>query len=370
MYKKPQIKAVHGVLVLESVIRIGSGLDYAIEIDNPNQKYTKFIHSLSGIDTVEEIIKNNPSLNSDEILEALETLDSYGYLEDAEDDRNNLFSDDELNKYKVNLNFFSTLKSSNKYEIQNKLKNSRILILGLGGIGSNICISLCELGIGNITAVDFDTVDSSNLNRQLLYDEVHIGRLKTEAAAERVHQFNSSVNFKAISQEISSFEDVKRIVKKEKYDAVVNVADYPTGYIDSWVNRVCVEYKIPLFAASVSKKWGRVYSVIPHETACYQCQCLEEERKNPNYLKELEAIKKTSGAETSRYRTPNGALGPACLFQGYFVGYEILRLILFGSKALTTNNKRFNIDFMSFSQNFDELIKFDDCPVCGGKNNG
>lgn len=365
-YIKPQIKNVHGVLFLEHKIRIGDGLGYAVEIDNPDGKYSSFIKMLNGKYTYEQILDKS-LLSREEVDEGLQALNDYGYLEESEDQTNDLLSDSAKSKYKVNLNFLSTLNEDSKYSSQKKLMNSHVLILGLGGIGSNVCMALCELGIGKITAVDFDRVDPSNLNRQLLYDENDIGRLKTAVAREKIEKFNSMVDLQTIDKQIFSYEDIENILSQDSYDAVVNMADYPTGYIDSWVNRACVKFNIPLFAAVVNKKWGRVYSVIPHKTACYNCQCLEEASTNSDYLDELAAIKNTKGQDTELYRNPNGALGPACLFQGYFISYELLRLILFGEESLITYNKRFNINFMDFEQEFDELKKYSTCEVCGGK---
>lgn len=370
--KKPKLKEIHGVLFLENRIRIGSGFGYASEIENPSDKYTELFKNLTGEYDVDTLVKKTVSsrLSEEEIVEAIETLFNSGYLEEADYDVSEQLTEKELERYKVNLNFFNTLSNPNmsKYDYQIKLKNSHVIIFGLGGIGSNICMALTELGVGKITAFDFDVVELSNLNRQLLYSTNSVGKLKVEEATRRVNDFNPEIEFNAIHKKISSAEEVEQLLNEYSGDVVVNVADFPTGYIDFWINKACVNKKIPLFTALVAKKDGRSYSVIPGETACYNCQYLEEIENNPKYIEELAATRVETNDDLGLYRTPNGALGPTCLFHGYFVSYEILRYLLFGSKKILTYNKRFKIDFMTFETKFEDLKIMDSCEVCSNKS--
>ncbi|PLV67386.1 thiamine biosynthesis protein ThiF [Streptococcus pneumoniae] len=365
----PKIKDIHIVLFLNDKIKLGIGKDYGIEIENLDEKYTQLIKLLDGQYTINEICSFVDSLSPNELEESISLLDTLGYLEDNFVTTTELTSE-ELDRYSVNLNFFNTLDtlSLTKYDYQLKLKKTRILLLGIGGIGSNICLALAELGIGHITAVDFDTVEASNLNRQILYSTSDIGKRKVEAAKESLRKFNPLIEFEVLDKEIGSKEDVDELIKTSKCDIVVNVADYPTGYIDFWVNEACVQYNKLCLSAVVGKKNGKVYSIIPYKAACYYCQFLEDLEKIPEYAEELETVRTmTNSLELEMFRTPNGALGPACLFQGYFISFEILRYIFWGYEALLTFNKRFSIDFITFEQHFDELTKYPTCSICGGK---
>lgn len=367
--EKPKLKDIHGVLFLKDKIRVGSGLDYAIEIDNPEDKYTELIKNLKKDYDLATIVAKSKSekLSSKEITEAIFTLTEAGYIEDSNIVPPDSLSEEELERYKVNLNFFNTLatETTSKFDFQNKLKESHILIFGMGGIGSNICLALLELGIGTITAVDFDIVELSNLNRQILYSTSSIGNLKISEAKKRAEEFNPNVKFNAIHQQISSTDDVSDIIKESNCDMVVNVADYPTGFIDFWVNEACMSQGKPLIAALVQKKYGRVYSVVPNETTCYNCQYLNELIEIPSYKEELESTRLQSDPNgLDLFRTPNGALGPTCLFQGYFVSYEILRYILFGKEEMLTFNKRFSINFLTFESEFEKLEKNNECKCC------
>lgn len=361
--KQPKVKDVHGVLYLKDRIRIGTVQDLAFEIMDPDNKYASFIRLLDGENTVESILEQMSGMFTEqEILDGLQLLCEEGVIEDAAIFPPDELSEDELMRYKVNLNFFSTLTrgKESKYDYQLKLKQTHVLILGMGGIGSNICMALAELGVGKMTAVDFDKVELSNLNRQVLYSTKAVGRLKTEVATERIREFNPEIEFRTIDKRISSLENVKEIIAEENYDLVINVADRPTGLIDFWVNEVCCEQGIPFFAAVVAKHYGRIYSVFPGETACYHCMFTEEAERSVNIIDEVEAIRE------SGFWTPNGALGPTCMFHAYFLSYEVLRYLLQLGPVLTIN-KIYEINFLTFESEFHRFNKREDCPVCSEK---
>lgn len=99
-------------------------------------------------------------------------------------------------------------------EIYEKLKNARVCIAGLGGLGSNIAIMLARSGIGTLKLVDFDTVDITNLNRQA-YRIAHIGRLKTEALKEMIEEINPYIKVETITTKVTE-ENVTELFKGEK----------------------------------------------------------------------------------------------------------------------------------------------------------
>ena len=82
----------------------------------------------------------------------------------------------------------------------NKLKNSNVLVLGLGGVGGYVTESLVRSGLGNITIVDFDKIDITNLNRQIIATQNNIGKLKTEEFTKRILAINPTINIKCINQ--------------------------------------------------------------------------------------------------------------------------------------------------------------------------
>lgn len=103
-------------------------------------------------------------------------------------------------RWSRNFDFFNALApfGANKYEYQNKIFNAKICLLGCGGLGSHILYELSAIGIQNITIVDFDKIELSNLNRQILYKEVDIGKTKVNTAKERILEFSPKMTVNAI----------------------------------------------------------------------------------------------------------------------------------------------------------------------------
>ncbi|MBZ6003843.1 ThiF family adenylyltransferase [Leuconostoc gelidum subsp. aenigmaticum] len=374
MYNQPKLKNVHGLLFLKDKIRIGSGLDYASEIPNPENKYTLLMKNLRIGLPLHDLILKTPNLTPNEIKEAIDNLFIEGYIEGMHTDVPSWIKDNhQMERYETNLNFFDTLpvttEFTNNYDYQTKIHNSQALIIGMGGIGTNVILSLLELGIGKITAVDFDRIELKNLNRQVLYSSDDIGKLKSSQAQIFAKNFNPNVEFIGHNQEINSASDIEMLIEESQPDFIVNVADYPTGFIDFWVNDAAIKYNVPIFAAVVNKKHGKVYSVIPGKTACYNCQYLQDIEDVPDYEEELNVIQTQEGnTNLNYYRSPNGALGPSCLFQGYYLANEIMRYIFQGASSLLTFNKRFNINFLTNEQYYTELKKYDQCKKCGEFN--
>jgi adenylyltransferase/sulfurtransferase len=151
-------------------------------------------------------------------------------------------------------------------EGQGKLKRSRVVIAGAGGLGSPIAIYLTAAGIGMIRIIDHDQVALSNLNRQILYWEKDIGRKKVDSAKKKLRNLNSAVKIETIGETITE-DNVSQLV--EGCDVIVDAMDnLPTRYI---LNRCAIEKKIPFFHGAVNGFEGRAMTIIPGETACLRC---------------------------------------------------------------------------------------------------
>jgi len=151
-------------------------------------------------------------------------------------------------------------------EGQGKLKRSRVVIAGAGGLGSPIALYLTAAGIGMIRVVDHDRVALSNLNRQVLHWEEDVGRKKVDSARAKLRNLNSMVEIQAIAETITE-QNVSELV--DGCDAIVDAMDnLPTRYV---LNRCAIEKKIPFFHGAVNGFEGRAMTVLPGETACLRC---------------------------------------------------------------------------------------------------
>lgn len=149
---------------------------------------------------------------------------------------------------------------------QERLKQARVLVAGVGGLGSAVALYLVAAGIGAIRLVDHDRVELSNLNRQVLHGEADIGQEKVSSAAAKLRQLNSRVEIGAVSEAISE-DNIGRLVSG--CDLVVDALDnMPARYI---LNRAALRGNIPFFHGAVYGLEGRVTTIVPGETACLRC---------------------------------------------------------------------------------------------------
>ena len=149
---------------------------------------------------------------------------------------------------------------------QEKLKRSRVVIAGTGGLGSPIAIYLVAAGIGMIRIIDHDQVVLSNLNRQILHWEEDVGEKKVVSARTKLRGLNSAVEIEGITETITE-KNVSRLVNG--FDVIVDAMDnLPTRYI---LNQCAIEKNIPFFHGAVNGFGGRVMTIIPGETACLRC---------------------------------------------------------------------------------------------------
>jgi len=151
-------------------------------------------------------------------------------------------------------------------EGQGKLKRSRVVIAGAGGLGSPVAIYLTAVGIGMIRVIDRDQVVLSNLNRQILHWEEDIGRKKVDSAKAKLRNLNSGVEIEAIAETITE-GNVSQLVAG--CDVIVDAMDnLPTRHI---LNRCAIEKNVPFVHGAVNGFGGRVMTIIPGQTACLRC---------------------------------------------------------------------------------------------------
>lgn len=151
-------------------------------------------------------------------------------------------------------------------EGQQKLKDSQIVVAGIGGLGSPASMYLAAAGIGKITIVDHDQVELSNLNRQILHWEKNIGENKISSAKKKLSQFNPQIDINPVFEKITE-NNVQNIIKGA--NAVIDGMDnFITRFI---LNAGCVKEKIPFIHGAIHGLFGEVTTIIPGKTPCYAC---------------------------------------------------------------------------------------------------
>ncbi|HEY7735808.1 MAG TPA: molybdopterin-synthase adenylyltransferase MoeB [Candidatus Limnocylindrales bacterium] len=151
-------------------------------------------------------------------------------------------------------------------EGQQKLLDSKVLLIGAGGLGSPAALYLAAAGVGTIGIVDFDVVDSSNLQRQILHTTDRVGEKKTDSARITINALNPDVRVVA-HEEMLGDDNVARLI--EGYDVILDGTDtFETRYT---LNDAAVVAGIPVVHASVFRFEGQLTTFVPYEGPCYRC---------------------------------------------------------------------------------------------------
>ncbi|MEQ9810085.1 ThiF family adenylyltransferase [Streptococcus jiangjianxini] len=295
-----------------------------------------------------------PEVTHDDIVFALELLDKEGFIEEYQDV--NLVEE----RYMSNVNYFRRYLGSydESLTVQRKLNESSILLLGLGGGGSNILSLLAGIGPKKLTIVDYDKVESSNLGRQLLYKEDDIGKLKTETALREFQKMNSSVSINAITKKITSVSDVVELL--DGIDLVICAIDEPPFVAQRIVNKAIVKVGVPCVFGGSQVSRGRVYSVIPKKTGCFDCLNIHYTKTSPNFIDQF------IGFQKIKFDPPTIAYAPAILQLCSAIVDESVRLLTKYTEPMSLSTQ--------FEINYETGASFchkpwpryeDECPTCG-----
>ncbi|MDP9211408.1 MAG: ThiF family adenylyltransferase [Thermoproteota archaeon] len=223
-----------------------------------------------------------------------------------------------------------------------KLRKAKVCVVGVGGIGNPVVTQLTAMGIGKLKIVDRDIIEISNLHRQHLYTENDLGKVKVEAAKERLEKINSSVEIEALPNSVTKYTAESII---SGYDIVVDALDS----IDARyaLNDACIKLNIPLIYAGALGMLGSVCTIIPNKTACLRCI--------------FPAL-----AEDDMPTCSTEGVHPSIL---YLVGgiqvSEVVKIIL-GEKP-TLENKLMYVDLNDLSLEKITVFRQEECPSCGTK---
>ncbi|MGH9909054.1 MAG: HesA/MoeB/ThiF family protein, partial [Nitrososphaerales archaeon] len=152
------------------------------------------------------------------------------------------------------------------YEGQLKLRNAKVCVVGVGGLGNPIATRLVAMGIGKIRIVDRDVIELSNLHRQTMFDESDIGQVKVEAAAKKLKKMNPDVEIEALPVSVNDYTAFDLV---EGCDVVIDALDSVNARYS--LNKACIAKNIPFVTGAAVGVSGQAFTILPKESACYHC---------------------------------------------------------------------------------------------------
>ncbi|MEM7401543.1 MAG: molybdopterin-synthase adenylyltransferase MoeB [Pseudomonadota bacterium] len=223
---------------------------------------------------------------------------------------------------------------------QQKLRESKVLLFGAGGLGSPVAMYLAASGLGRITIVDPDNVDLSNLQRQIVHQTEDIGKLKITSAKQTLHNINPQTSVRTISEVLKAGRLQEEI---QNADIVVDATDnFESRFA---INAGCVEAEKPLVTGAAIRFEGQVAVFsMQNDSACYQCLF-------PNQADALQE----SCAET-------GILGSVTGLIGCIQATEVIKVLLNIGQSLS--NKLLLIDALNMEWHDVKINKDPECAAC------
>jgi adenylyltransferase/sulfurtransferase len=224
-------------------------------------------------------------------------------------------------------------------EGQERLRQSHALIIGLGGLGSPASMFLAAAGVGCLTLVDFDTVDLSNLQRQIVHTTERIGMPKVESARRSLQALNPDVEIRCIARQLEHGELTEQVLKA---DVVIDCSDnFATRFA---VNRACFAVGVPLVAGAAIRWEGQVSVFSGTEGPCYQCLYPEQGQ-----------LEETCSA--------NGILAPVVGMIGSLQATEAIKLLT--NAGVPLHGRLLLLDALTMEWRNLKLRADPACPICG-----
>ncbi len=237
---------------------------------------------------------------------------------------------------------------------QEVLSNSTVCIWGIGALGTFVAAELAMMGVGRLIIIDLDTIEVSNLNRQLLFQPEDVGKYKASVAAKKLKQINPDIEVKAYA---TSLEGIPMRQYRE-VDVFVSALDS----FDSrrWANSLAIQLNKPLISGGMYGLMGQVQVIIPYKTACFECQPLVPSSKLSQVCTPPGEHRQEK-AKLQRFEAPIPGVATMSGLVGSLMAQEVAKLLL----HLGTSISYLFIDGLHNGFTELTLARNPNCPLCG-----
>jgi adenylyltransferase/sulfurtransferase len=226
------------------------------------------------------------------------------------------------------------------YQGQLKLKQAKVCVVGVGGLGNPIVTRLAAMGVGKIRIVDRDVIELSNLHRQTMFNEDDVGQVKVETAAKKLRKLNADIVIEELPISINDYTALEVV---DGCDVVVDALDSVNARYS--LNKACIEKKIPFVTGAAVGVTGQSFTIIPNQSACYHClfPALDEDSM------------------------------PTCSIEGVHPsilsiigGIEVSETVkVITGKEPSLKDKVLHVDLENLVFNFTKVSRVQECSVCG-----
>lgn len=314
----------------------------------------RFISEMDGTFTLNEFINNNNLKDMDSELNNF-----VGFLHKRGILSNTIEADlKDYKRFRRVIHFIEdySISPENLNEMWGNIRKSKVVIIGLGAVGTWVAVNLVQSGVQNLTLIDNDVIDITNLHRQFGYSETDVGRDKSVVLKERLLKLNSEVNIEIVPEFLN--EELLYRTELKDIDLIINCADMPNVDTTSlWVGKYCMDNNIPhIVGGGYNMHLSLIgQTIIPNESACVKCFEIQ--------LKELNRIDPKSVKKLVVKNRKIGSFGPMCAIIASFIGMEALKVLTKQIKPANINRRgEFNVYDMDIK--YKDFKRVENCPWC------
>lgn len=318
-------------------------------VESPTEEERALLSTLDGSLDVSAL---EARFGTGKVTNFLDALGAEQLLEDAADD--DLIPSAERERFDRQLRCFGDFGGASPSEAQARLRDAKVAVLGVGGLGGWAAQALACHGVGEMWLVDGDRIEPSNLNRQILYTPADLGRLKVEVAAARLHAFNPLARVTATPRRLENQSELAEFIAGA--DVVVDTADWPAFEFERWCNAACFQAGIPYMSMSHFSSLARVGPFfVPGRTGCFSCQEIALRRTWPLLDLVMEKLQLNPKEAAT--------LGAACGLIGSQVALDLV-YYLTGLVEPATLGASMTYDLRTMETQREEIASEPGCPVC------
>lgn len=331
-----------------------------VRLRTPDDTILHIVNGLDGTKDASEIATEHGA-TSQSVARLLSYLERNGILDNVEPS-----SDfDAYEVFRRPVSFLQDFSASHEHLVRmwDALRSARVVVVGLGAVGSWVACCLVQTGVRRLVLMDPDVVELSNLHRQLGYRTSDVGRPKVDALSDALMRYRPDLDIERCPVELSE-ESLERI--EGGVDLVINCADKPTvDQTSKWVGGYCMPRGIPhIVGGGYNLHLSLIgQTVIPGRTACVRC-----------FERQLERDNEIDPTRVKKLQVPNrkvGSLGPLCALNASMVAMEAVK-VLTGCTDPANANRRGEFDITTMAVSYTAYERLDDCDWCGehGKYSG
>jgi molybdopterin/thiamine biosynthesis adenylyltransferase len=363
MYR-PRIKYGHRPVRLgDGWVRIGGIVPgVAADLPDPEGWVWALLELLGGTRTVDQVVADLvhrfPSRPADEIRSGIVELTQAGYVEDAAAPIPPGLSERERERYgrgQLLSRWMDRIPRRSGWDTQLLLRQARVTVVGIGGVGSAAALALVSSGVGWVHCVDPDVVEWSNLNRQILFVERDVGRLKVDAALERLRASNSDVT---VTGEARRIEDPAGLAALAvECDVLLLAADQPAE-IRSWANQACLGTGTAWVHGGYHGPLASMGLYRPGTGPCYECGYAAE---RAHHAGRLERTVSSAGPVSPAHAANAVTAG----ITGLLAAHAVMSLIT--QAPPVGANRQYGVNLVTLRDIYvlGPTAPVPDCPACG-----